>query len=430
MPLTFDSIYKPVNDFFLSLYKTDRGSPLLFRFDKFGSVISDEDFQDNGTGNLSPIIENFSDLVNRVPVENDDGTTVVFTADTIDNVYYYQLLSPSVPFTDDDDPNKEAISSAVAKIINDAKREYDKFSAPRGNGVPSLYRPSYASPAKWYDATKNDFWTSHTFQAGESPSSDGGKKMNLWKLKVSDAVLKNILSVKEINTVKPVELYNRILSKKRIPAPPAGKIAKLATDTSHGFVATASPIKNTDVPIVRDHRTDRAKIKVTDHRDGGASSDDFTLFRFVRKPNPALNFKDRYVVNQFIKSNAPTQPVTTNSIKISFDYCRVDIRRPWLLNAFLENPSWFVPGLKKGEASSPDSHTDLSFLPISFLAIKNLSIEAIWSEDDKANAEMATDFGPFEVDSGIINNKLSHAGIQIVGWMLQKIPPLPPNGAR
>ena len=31
------------------------------------------------------------------------------------------------------------------------------------------------------------------------------------------------------------------------------------------------------------------------------------------------------------------------------------------------------------------------------------------------------------VDSGIVNNSLSHAGIQVVGWLLQHMPPLPPN---
>jgi len=40
---------------------------------------------------------------------------------------------------------------------------------------------------------------------------------------------------------------------------------------------------------------------------------------------------------------------------------------------------------------------------------------------------VATDFGPFKVDSGIVNNSLSHAGIQVVGWLLQHMPPLPPN---
>jgi hypothetical protein len=38
-----------------------------------------------------------------------------------------------------------------------------------------------------------------------------------------------------------------------------------------------------------------------------------------------------------------------------------------------------------------------------------------------------SDFGPFRVESEIVNNTLSHPGLQIVGWMVQEMPELPPN---
>jgi hypothetical protein len=57
-----------------------------------------------------------------------------------------------------------------------------------------------------------------------------------------------------------------------------------------------------------------------------------------------------------------------------------------------------------------------------------LAQNANWYED-VANASIATDFGPFKVTAGIVNNelKLSHPGLQIIGWVLQKMPDLPPN---
>jgi hypothetical protein len=84
--------------------------------------------------------------------------------------------------------------------------------------------------------------------------------------------------------------------------------------------------------------------------------------------------------------------------------------------------------MTKGQLTTDDnSGGNIPVLPIAFVAIKELSIEANWSETDIEISKNATDFGPFEVDSQIINNKLSHEGIQIIGWLLQKMPDLPPN---
>lgn len=428
MALTLDSIYKPVNDFFLDLYQTDTGSPLLFRFDKFGSAISDSDFMDLRNDNPGLITEHFSDLVNQHPVEDNDGLNILFTIDTIDDIYFYQLLSQSIPFAKNDDPDKEIIINAVSKIISDAKNEYEKSSLAR-QGVATLFRASYASPDHWYDSTKNEIWTSHNFQAGDatpSATDDKDQKSRLWKLKVNDAVLKNILDLKNTDPVKPAVLYDKVLFMKKNPGLSTIKVATPVSGTAHPIAHIATPARRASGTIIRDHRSGRTEPIVRDHRDEKTGGNNDAVSKSVKTAFRDLNLKQRYVVNQFIKINAPTQPATTNSIKISFDYCKVDIRRPWLFNAFLNNRSWFIPGIKKGQLSTAGNDTALAVLPIGFIAIKNLNIEANWSDTDIAHSKEATDFGPFEVDAGMVNNKLTHQGIQIIGWMLQQMPELPP----
>lgn len=428
MALTLDSIYKPVNDFFLNLYQTDTGSPLLFRFDKFGSAISDSDFLDISSSNPGLITEHFSDLVNQLPVEDNDGLNILFTADTIDDIYFYQLLNQSIPFAKDDDPDKENIINAVSKIISDAKNEFEKSSLAR-QGVATLFRASYASPDNWYDSTKNEIWTSHNFQAGDatpSATGDTNQKTKLWRLKINEAVLKSALSIKDTDPVKPAALYDKVLFMKKNPVLSTFKVATPVSEAMHPVAHIATPARRASGTIIRDHRLGRAEPIVRDHRGEKTDGSNDAVSKSLKTAFRGLNLKQRYVVNQFIKTNAPTQPATTNSIKISFDYCKVDIRRPWLFNAFLNNHSWFIPGIKKGQLSAPDPDTDLAVLPIGFVAIKNLNIEANWSDTDIASSKEATDFGPFEVDGGIVNNKLSHEGIQIIGWMLQQMPELPP----
>lgn len=438
MPLTLDSIYKPINDFFLSRYKSGSDNPVSFRFDKFGSTLSDEDFIDpDNPGDTGLATERFSDLVDRLPIEADDGLNVFFSTNLIDDTYYYQVLNVSLPLVKEDDPYKEQIISAFGKVTAAAKSNFEKSSLAR-RGIPSFFSASYAAPNNWYDRTNKEIWETKTFKAEDAsplPATDK-PKFKLWRLKATDAVLQNILPVKEAETVKPIELYNRVMlmktSAKNIkpvehldrpvffkmaPANAATKVRDHRTDAP---VSSGSPVRDHRLsstrPITSDHVPASIPIKVTDHRD-------------IQNAISKLDFRKRFVVSQFVKEEAPTQPAAANSITISFDYCKVDIRRPWLLNAFLDNENWFIPGLKKGQLSDSDVPGNLSVMTVGFIAIKNLTIEANWSDTDIANSKKATDFGPFEVNAGIINNKLSHEGIQIIGWLLQKMPPLPPNDA-
>ncbi|MEH6407504.1 MAG: hypothetical protein V7767_09500, partial [Leeuwenhoekiella sp.] len=118
----------------------------------------------------------------------------------------------------------------------------------------------------------------------------------------------------------------------------------------------------------------------------------------------------------------------TNSVNISFEYCVVEIKRHWF-NKTLCNliTSWYIPGLKKGSLNNPDIG-GLSYLPIAFVAVKKLKITANWAGADKESLEQATSFGPFDVKSNIEEKgSLIQEGIQVIGWMLQKLPDLPPN---
>jgi len=142
----------------------------------------------------------------------------------------------------------------------------------------------------------------------------------------------------------------------------------------------------------------------------------------------AFPFRERLEIQTMLATNAPTQPVVTSDATISFDYCVVDVTRPWFHNAFVNNRSWCIPGQGKGALSANDGH-GLPTLPVGFIAIKSLSIQALWTPDDVTNLEQSVQFGPFNFDSKVVNGAVGHDGIQIIGWMLQGLPDLPPNAA-
>jgi hypothetical protein len=141
-----------------------------------------------------------------------------------------------------------------------------------------------------------------------------------------------------------------------------------------------------------------------------------------------LHVVDRAWWYERFLARAPTAPTTTSSISIDFEYCLIRIARPWLLDALLADRSWYIPAMAKGSLTAPDPFGGtLPLLPIGVVVVRNLMIAATWTAADVTNAAMATHFGPFTIDGAIVNNTLTHAGIQAIGWLLQWMPPLPPN---
>jgi hypothetical protein len=405
MALSLNSIYQPVNDFFINKFKTDAGSPVFFRFDKFGSAISDEDFYDPADPDFTADAqEAFSDLTNRIPVEDSDDVNIFFSASLIDSEYN-RLLKASLPFADNEDSNREQIINSFITIKADANREWERLSTPRGGGIADYYRLSFATPSNWYDRTNNEIWTSQSFEIKESVAvaDNSNPKFQLWKMKLNDEHLQEILpALKSTKPIQPIALRKDVMVMKPMIGR-AGIMPKI---------------------IVRDHRT-KPVITVHDHRTENKS----TVVQNLRTGLHGLGLTNRLAVLQYIRQKAPTQPSTTNSIKISFKYCPVSIRRPWCMSSFTKSKSWFIPGTEKGEESAPGSEINLSALPIGFIAIKDLVIEANWSQVDITAAKNATNFGPFEINSEITDNKMSHEGIQIGGWLLERMNDLPPNSA-
>jgi hypothetical protein len=71
----------------------------------------------------------------------------------------------------------------------------------------------------------------------------------------------------------------------------------------------------------------------------------------------------------------------------------------------------------------------LQWLPIGFVAIRNLKIEGSWTEEDMKVGLQALNLGPFQVTGNMVNGRLQleNPDLQIAGWLLQDLPDLPPK---
>ncbi|WP_223734756.1 hypothetical protein [Streptomyces purpurogeneiscleroticus] len=117
----------------------------------------------------------------------------------------------------------------------------------------------------------------------------------------------------------------------------------------------------------------------------------------------------------------------TKECVMTFDACLVRIVRRWLFWPFLNDVTWCVPGFARGELSRPSVSGSISLIPIALLAIRNFRVTADWAEEDIPMANVATHLGPFAIPGEINHGELTHVGLQVVGWLLERLPLLPPN---
>jgi hypothetical protein len=420
MALSISAIHKPLNDFFLAQFTTDADSLVQFRFDRFGSLVSDEDFIDPFHPDLgySPALarEKFSDLVNHLPVEESDGIHVVLSQNAIDATYFFRLVTPSMPVipADADDDTRNAIAGAFGAVKKDATGRWERSTLESSTGLMLEFKPALATPERWGDRSNAEIWTTQSFAVSEpaaaAPTTTPDQP--LWRLRLSETAFQTVLQKTDrgvstpsvVATAHPMSLS---LSATTLAARPA---VRLATATT---MMRVPPQRTVAVRPVALETPVPAAVPVG------------TMRRFR-----TLDIDQRILASQILATTQPTQPAATNKIAIQFDYCLVKIERPWLSQALVNDPSWCIPATEKGALTAADpTRPTLALLPIAAVVIKNLAIEANWAGADIAAALEATDFGPFKVGGGIVNNRLGHEGLQIIGWLVQRMPALPPNGA-
>jgi hypothetical protein len=380
MGLSLRSVYGPLNDFFLERFGTPSGSPVVFRFDKFGSGLSDADFTDASRPELglqaALAQEKFSELVNRVPVDAGDGMNVGLAEDSVDATYFDRLLSPSMPCVGNgtDEAARQALVDAFNALKARAMRVWGSVKLESSSGLMLQYRPSVAMPEEWYDSAKDGVWTRHSFEVGQGDepatptAAPAAPPPELWRLRPSDAAMARVLEVDGT------------------AAAAAGPAARLSPARLEAVAAGS-------------------------HLHGA-----------FRERLGALDLKERIVLKQCVEETAPTRPAQTSRISVAFDYCLVRVRRPWLVDTFLRQPGWCVPATAKGTCG-------LALLPIGFVAIRRLEIHGDWTAEDVASASSATDFGPFSVTPRVAGGTLEvkHRDLQVIGWILQALPALPPD---
>jgi hypothetical protein len=110
---------------------------------------------------------------------------------------------------------------------------------------------------------------------------------------------------------------------------------------------------------------------------------------------------------------------TTN---IAFDYTIVKIRFDWYSDPFTHFKQWYVQGKVSGQAKTEGG---LFAVPHSLIIIRNLKISGQWNADTMVVPGAVDAYSPFSYPSG--PTPITENRKQVVGWIFERLPVLPPN---
>jgi hypothetical protein len=447
-------LMQKVYDYFLTLYHQNSGTAsgsTFLSFVPIGTPVDPATFRLNPIDSMyskALAVEHFSELTNRIPAAiNAD----VFqpTSKTVDG-FYNLLLLGSTPATVDN--NTLTLFSALK-----AQAE-QQFEPTLGSLLQqqTQFHPTYATPADWYDPSVESNWTSYSFsmtQTQETTETTGSPPIlppirinpaaRSWEWQVLPGKLSPVLEnprlklIENSNLDEQVRLPSRsVANLHSLPLHLAAKQLNLSTvNLSTAINASqVSPDLNAVslAEITPIEAESAATATVNTAALNTAALNTSALSAATRELITVQRPISRAIEMEKLVSYTSSQSVSSNNLTVTFKYCLVNADRPWLNQAYLATKGWSVPGYTAGGFSTGTADNNngvFPALPIACLVIKNLQITADWTQEDITAAQQSAAFGPFSLVGRSIDqttNTLICDGMQIIGWICQIMPLLPP----
>ena len=419
-------------DYFLDLYRRQNhpepagtqadvakaGQPFL-AFSNIGTPITPEMFKlQDGSASVALVEEQFSGLANLLP--ELDGTSIASSGLLSADGAYSAMLAQAQPMTAEDLPNLGAIKGPAELAFDQAS----KLPLIYG-GIE--YRPALPIPPDWSLPSGSAAWAAYNFTTEQttsvtppSPPLIGVPRPNTpWRWRVAPPTL--MATVRSIDTVA-----TNMPSSPRAAMPAVEGVATARTP-----LILARPAPATMALVSRSVSAARVMtdVRVAERVIKPAQALPATL-----QPALVRVMRPQVLQEQFQEVRAQSQPqaVTSTSMELSFHYCLVATRRPWISSAFLTARNWFIPRMRAGEIASGTGLGQGFFevMPTAALCVRDLTIKAVWSAEERAVLPALTKFGPFSLIGSVLDTtstSLVCPGIQIIGWVMEPMPKLPPN---
>lgn len=423
---------------------------LFLAFERLGIGLSANDFKLQPTdAAFNPAIaaQHGATLVNFVAQLDPDGF-IMPRGDLSPTVtgQYDQILSAASygaqPASDD----------AVAAFLQSkgiARRTFDETQV--SVDVAQCYWPASFVPAVWFDDQDSTIWSAYSSSTGESTTADSPPPTPSpaptmvrtdwsWRVITPD-VSPNLDLVRRLQATPAPQRYASDVYRSNIAAfssaatataarpdlvmPAVGNFAaQPAAPAAMSFAA--APTERLAFSRLATPATPTATF---------TRSAALTAVEWPRAPDVAVTGMRLNPITatnaafSSLVSNLPVQPTSSKNFQLSFQYCVANISRPWLSSDFLTAATWYLPGLSAGglaRGSYQKGSQRFAYLPTKLLVVKDLTITAQWSDQDRAFAQSSASLGPFSLlNTQFEKDTLTAPGMQIIAWFCQVVPTLP-----
>jgi hypothetical protein len=422
---------------------------LFLAFERLGIGLSANDFKlQPGDSAFNPAIaaQHESTLVNFVAQLDSDGF-ILPRGDLSPTVtgQYGQILSTASYAVQ---PASDAALTAFLQSKGAALRTLDESKLPAG--LAQSYWTAAFVPAVWYDDQDQTIWQTYSSSTGESttPATPPAPTPPIriqrewaWRVVTPEAA-PEVAAIRTLQAVPANQRFASDILLTQVAARPQA----LAPETTATLVAPAAMARVApSVAMVSTHSSaSRFAIRPTTGLTSlSASSVRASTLDTAELPVERIATSERVgtemrlnpltATNAALSSvvlNLPAQPTSSMNFEISFKYCVASVARPWLSSDFLTAANWYMPGLQSGALARglyAKAAQRFGFLPAKLLVVKELSIRAEWSEQDRTLAQNSASLGPFSlINSSFDKNELTAPGMQVIGWFCQVVPVLPP----
>jgi hypothetical protein len=425
-----NKLIQSVYDYFQKKYGVDTGSlgpgSLFLAFDKLATNLSVSDFKSSPTDkeiNSAVALQHGSDLVNFVAQLDSEGFVAPRgdLSPSIDE--QYSLLISASQYH-----SQSAADNAAALFLELKGQALRKFDESKMNMNLTDFWPASFTPQFWFNDQDPTIWSTYSTATSSesgtpSPTPTVPPKVKLgdwrWRVITPEAAPK-LQTVRQLQAM-PASVALNTAAMRSLAAEPLPAATRAVPGPSATMTMSPKPVSLTSkAPVSKPAAT------VLSARPSLAANVAVLPKPQVARVSP-LTAKNLALSNVVL--NLPAQPVSSSNFELSFRYCLVTFSRPWLSATFLNAANWYIPGLQSGDCGSgkyESSALPFAFLPAKFIVVKDLNITAQWSEEDRKYINNSASFGPFWVEKESNSNTLKHPGMQILAWLCQVMPVLPP----
>lgn len=417
-------LQRAVRDYFESLVPEGTG-PAALAFEQIGRPLDPEDFR------LAPGGSAGGEEIARLTNHTMRVAAGVATRTMLPLTSLQDFVLASEPASGLDGGEVALFERLKAGIA----REYANSRQVSLYG-PDEYVAVAVDPRRWYDVAAS-VWTRYSFDTGSPPPAGTvtdapvATDERKWVFQLADPQLEVLLDQPPTATRELwrslVEQPDPLDDPAELPALTGEYVDRELRHLIDRLHQRPVPVPTRPADLVLPERV-LDRFAVQSYRIADDRADPVVLTDFVELVEVAERCR------RLVAPRPRAVPVHSGRVTVDFEYQLVSVGRDWWCAPLLELDSWRVPGIRRGQFSdgrARDNKGRAPTVPVAFLVVRDLRLSGTWTAQDRDALGRSLSLGPFSllgrtVDASEEEVEVTVPGCQLVAWICETLPVLPP----